>query len=319
MKRVGTADGDVVARDYNKYFSNPDPTNYTTVHVDPKHTENAIKILADCGLAGQPPEDDPGKLVDCHPLLECKRELPPMRRHDGNMSPVIPRLFIGMPSMMNAQPMTGYSVNRYVVKYVADMDKNTQTIFNVDINNPTRIKADTEFLFNTKVTSSAIGTEMRLEKKRNKTHVQGRCMSRHEMVQVLLGDPQVRTNLVFKRVSTAPLSERPGVEKRAKVNTRPSDDELELSRYRRQCGNDSVAFVMLPDQVRREVSRLAQWRQFTPSQVTHMNDTFFSKVSLGGIEVHSWAAAEAVRQLDVFASRWCVQIHINSISDCRFN
>jgi hypothetical protein len=178
------------------------------------------------------------------------------------MSPVIPHLFVGMPSMMNAQEVTGYSLTRYVTKYIADMDKNTRTMFNVNntrtmfnvnIHDPKLIKMETEFLYNTKITSAAIGADKRFEKMRNKNHPQGRIISRHEVVQVLLGELQVFTNLVFEMLSMAPLSERPGTVKHPTVNARPTDEDLELSQYRRQCGNDSVIFIIHPDQIRREL------------------------------------------------------------------
>jgi hypothetical protein len=163
MKRVGTADRDVVMRDNNQFYKNPDPTKYSTVVIDP-HTENAIKVLGQCGLAASPPEYYRRKLVDCHPLLECKHQYPPMKRGDSNMSPVIPCLFVGMPSMMNAQEVTGYSLMQYVTKYIADMDKNTQTMFNANIHDPKLIKMETKFLYNTKITSSVIGADKRFER-----------------------------------------------------------------------------------------------------------------------------------------------------------
>jgi hypothetical protein len=81
------------------------------------------------------------------------------------------------------------------------------------------------------------------------------------MVQVLLGEPQVFTNLVFEMLSTAPLSECPGTVKHPTVNARPTNEDLELSRYRQQCGNDSVIFIIHPDQICHELrGLLPQWR-----------------------------------------------------------
>jgi hypothetical protein len=167
------------------------------------------------------------------------------------------------------------------------MDKNTGTMFNANIHDPKLIKMETKFLYNTKITSSAIGADKWFEKMQNKNHPQGRIISRHEMVQVLLGEPQVFTNLVFEMLSTAPLSEHPGTVKHPTVNARCTDKDLELSQYRRQCGNDSIIFIIHPDQIRRELrGSLPQWRQFMTSQVIIINDTFFSKVSLDKVTVY---------------------------------
>jgi hypothetical protein len=176
---------------------------------------------------------------------------------------------------------------RYVTKYIADMDKNTRIMFNANIHDPKSIKMETKFLYNTKITSSVISADKWFEKMRNKNHPQGRTISRHEMVQVLLGEPQVFTNLVFEMHSTAPLSECPGTVKHPTVNARPTDEDLELSQYRRQCGNNSVTFIIHPDQIRRELrGSLPQWRQLTTSQVILINDTFFSKVSLDKVTMY---------------------------------
>jgi hypothetical protein len=173
------------------------------------------------------------------------------------------------------------------------MDKNTGTMFNANIHDPKLIKMETKFLYNTKITSSAIGADKWFEKMRNKNHPQGRIISRHEMVQVLLGEPQVFTNLVFEMLSTAPLSEHPGTVKHPTVNARCTDKDLELSRYRRQCGNDSIIFIIHPDQIRRELrGSLPQWRQFMTSQVIIINDTFFSKVSLDKVTVYGMRPPE---------------------------
>ncbi len=279
--------------DNNQFYKNPDPTKYSTVVINPGHTKNAIKVLGQCGLAASPPEDDRRKLVDCHPLLECKHQYLPMKRGDSNMSPVIPRLFMGMPSMMNAQEVTGYSLTRYVTKYIANMDKNTRTMFNTNIHDPKLIKMETKFLYNTKITSSVIGADKWFEKMWNKNHPQGRIISRHEMVQVLLGEPQVFTNLVFEMLSMAPLSECPGTVKHPTVHARPTDEDLELSQYRWQCGNDSIIFIIHPDQIHHELrGSLPQWRQFMTSQVILINNTFFSKVSLDKVTVYGMRPPE---------------------------
>jgi hypothetical protein len=52
----------------------------------------------------------------------------------------------------------------YLTKYIADMDKNTRTMFNANIHDPKLIKMETKFLYNTKITSSVIGADKRFER-----------------------------------------------------------------------------------------------------------------------------------------------------------
>ncbi len=222
------------------------------------------------------------------------------------MSPVIPCCFVGMPLMMNAQEVTRYSLTWYVTKYIADMDKNTQTMFNANIHDPKSIKMETKFLYNTKITSSAISADKRFEKMWNKNHPQGRIILRHEMVQVLLGELQVFPTWCSK-CSPRLLCQS---DKHPTVNARPTDKDLELSQYRRQCGNDSVTFIIHPDQIRHELrGSLPQWRQFTTSQVILINNTFFSKVSLDKVTMYGMRPPElrvSIRSIGNYY-RWFVR------------
>jgi hypothetical protein len=285
LKRTGPGKNDLKPRDQNNYYISPDPMSYATKKIDPNHTTNAVSILVECQLATAPPAEDPRALVDCHPLLQCERHFPPLRRHGGSMSPVIPRMFLGTLSMQNAQKCSGYTVNRYVTKYVTKTDKNTLVLFNVNVHDSSDIQMHTTFLHNTKISSSAKNERLKQQRMRNGNHPSGRIITRHEMLQLVLGDPQVYTDMVFVNVSTAPLAERVGVEITPQVNRRPDDNAINLAAYRQQCGNDSVAFIIHPDQARRMIAGMPPWRQFTASQLVLINDTFFSGVSMDQVTV----------------------------------
>jgi predicted GIY-YIG superfamily endonuclease len=275
QKRTGTGDKDVAPRERNNFYQSPDPTSSVMCEVDPKHTAHAREILAKLGLC----EPGDGTFTPKHPLLRSQRALPPVRREDGNMSPVVARLFLATRSMLNAQYCTGYSVTRYVTKYITKMDKCARVTLNVNPGDATDVRKDAQFLYNTKIGASAHNEEKRAQQQRSKGHPHARHISRFEIVQLNVGYPQVSTDLVFANIPSVPLEQRCGMQRRSDKDAREQDDVADLAAYRQLCSNDRVLFVIAPDKVRRDMY-LAAWRQFTAHQLVLINDYFHSKVTI---------------------------------------
>ena len=294
MKRTGPGDNDIQPREGNNFYKHPNPTNHVMQTIDPGHTAEAVRILSDCGLCSEPPPDAPRLFRNPNPQLQCKRHHPPTCLADGNMSPVVGELFCAIRSMMNAQVCTGYSVNRYLTKYIVKMDKNSMVLFDVSTRQTEtyQLKMKSEFLYNTKISSSAYHEAQRHKLKRNKNHPQGRGITRHEMTQVMLQEPQVHTNLVFAKIPTVPLEERSGLQKMRDADKETDDVPIqELRDYRVQCGNDTVQFIIETDKARRDMG-LPVFRQFTQAQLVLLDDFYYSKVTVDNITLFGFRPPE---------------------------
>jgi hypothetical protein len=127
-------------------------------------------------------------------------------------------LFAFSRSSMNLQLCTSYSTSRYVIKYALKIDENNYILLHVDIRDQKSLRMEKVFLHNTKISSSAVSEAKALNQRRYSGHPCGRAISMFEMIQLILGYPQVHTDSEFVPVSTLPLGERRGVER-----TKPID------------------------------------------------------------------------------------------------
>jgi len=249
-KRTGTRDTDVTSRVVDPVHLTPDLTQHTEVRVNPGHTPEVIAILARCGLCDVPPLYDPSSFEGEHELLQCKRHYPPVRAGERNMSPVHGRIFAAMRSMSNVQVVSGYTIARYVTKYLIKVDKNSHTVFRANPHDESVVKAKHTFLYNTKIAVSNANEMKRIRgNKRENAHPDGRVVARPEIVQILIGDPQVHHNMDFVRVATTPLEDRVGFKRVSDLDSREADDEAILDNYRSLAGDNSISFVVYPDYV----------------------------------------------------------------------
>ena len=290
LRRTGTGDNDLVRRDVDYVHITPDHTRHCTVRVDPGHKPDVIAELVRCQLVRQPPPENPWLFDDEHEILRCVRHIPPLRAGENNMSPVNGTIFVGTRSMQNVQQTSGYSVNRYVTKYLVKIDQNSHSYCKVNPKNEREVKVKTTFLHNTKISSSAYNENKRISEQREKNHPSGRAIARTEIVQLLSREPQVYTNMIFDRVDTTPLEDRVGLHKvadreRRSRNDDDNDDDF-LYRYQRMSGNNSIDFLVMSDFVRYEFG-FPTWRLFTPNQIVIINDNSHSKVTVSKATVFS--------------------------------
>ena len=279
-KRTGTGDAEVESRYVDPVHITPNCTQHVSVRVDPGHTPEVVAILARCGLCTPPPEYNPALFEGEHELLRCTRHLPPVRMGEHNMSPVQGAIFAAMRSMSNAQVVSGYTIARYVTKYLIKVDKNSHTVCRVSSHDETRVKARHSFVYNTKIAVSGANEMKRINNnKRERQHPNGRVIARPEIVQLLVGDPQVHHNMDFVKVATTPLEDRAGFRKKKDTDRLEPDNDDVLRNYRSLAGDNSLSFVVYPDYVRR-VEGLPEWRQFTANQLLVINDHFDSEVTV---------------------------------------
>ena len=212
MARTGTNDNELRCRTFDNYHQSPDHTSHCLVEFDPGHSQEATSILVALGLA-EPGDSDSGAFKPLDERLRETRHILPTHPGEGIISPCNGLLFTETRSSQNLQICTTYSTSRYVAKYVASIDKNNYIMISVNPNDPHSLRTEKMFLHNTKVASSAMNEKERFKKRRDNFHPTARSISQMEMLQLILGYPQVHTDIEYVNISTLPLEERAGIER----------------------------------------------------------------------------------------------------------
>ena len=213
MRRTGPGDYDLVCRVPDARLISKDITSFSENVLNVNHSANSIRVMERLGLCKQLKDTD-GEFVPTREYLKAKRIYAPVRHGEGNITPVLGRFFAATRSSMNVQICTSNGTTRYVVKYLVKIDENNYVTFGAtQQKGDTKLKAEKVFMCNTKVTSSAINEAKKLRSSRHRDRPRGRTIACTEMIQLILGFPQVHCNMEFIRVPTLPLGERPGLEK----------------------------------------------------------------------------------------------------------
>ena len=171
-----------------------------------EHSDEASRILCQLGLFQE--NDVSGSIEPAHDTLRAQKHYPPAI-NEGPMSPCCGRLFAATSSSQNVKICTGYHASRYLAKYCASIDQVNTVFVGAVPNTQKAIQLRQKLLANTKITSSKINEEKRMQNQRDKHHPQGRAISLMEMISVALGYDQVYTDIQFVHIPTTPLAERP--------------------------------------------------------------------------------------------------------------
>lgn len=109
----------------DNHLLRPNPANHCFVWLSMQHTEAAIEILEDLGLAvrveGREGLADFKDFKHLHYIdksLEAKHYIPPTGAAEGVLSPVLARLCVINPTSNNIQHLDSYGVSKYLAKYV---------------------------------------------------------------------------------------------------------------------------------------------------------------------------------------------------------
>ena len=122
-----------------------------------------------------------------------------------NTSPVIAEFFIALKSMQNAQALdrtTGDA--KYVCKCIGKFDDGNYVVLCQDIHTGQWVLGKTH-LHNTKSVTSKFNKDKAFDWERVKKHTKGCGMPYFEIRQIIMGDPEVFTNLTFVPLSTLPF------------------------------------------------------------------------------------------------------------------
>jgi hypothetical protein len=142
---------------------------------------------------------------------------------------------------------------------------------------PAGLVVENVFLHNTKITSSALNEKKAHKSRRGREHPRGRAISITEACSLMLGYPQVYTNLEFVDIPTVGLEDRAGVERVAPIYRMPLDgveDGRQVNGPHDLYGGEGIA-CMVARQALRE-----PWRQLTDSEINILHDQLFSPVSV---------------------------------------
>ena len=159
-KRTGPNNNDVKCRVTNNGIENPTPNFHHFKEFEVQYSQNCTQILMELGLMEY---DSIKQTYIMHDKLKAIKHLPPAIAGEGNISACNGKLFAACLSNNNLKYVTSYLASRYLAKYVASVDENNRVYLCSNGNDPYEIKGKMEFLYNTKVSGSAIN-----EAKKNK-------------------------------------------------------------------------------------------------------------------------------------------------------
>ena len=268
-RRISSKDGEdsFVCRKNHAVWSSPDPTTHQHIPLPCNLTEECMDVLAGIGLV-----DDDGTVN--HPYFNNSRHIAPcVTNATCNMSPATTMTFLILRSMVNVQmcnqPM---SCVKYIIKYTCKFDQgNTLRIKAKNGMEGDTVQVGSRFLHNTKIASSAINEKKAIERSRDAHQFAGRQYPFLEILHLMLGLPEVTTNLNFAEIVTYPYELRA----RGKINVDenglvqcPNDPFEDRPETRR----DGLTYGIPSQAARQSVAGLGFWRHFTESQVETFKD-----------------------------------------------
>ena len=206
---TSTKDGDpknYKCRKKHPVKDSPDCSSHQYIPMNVTLSPSCIQALLDCGLCTL---DENEEIKFSHPYFCPTSHMAPCNMNaDCNMSPIITELFLLVKAMCNVQSVThANGIVKYILKYIAKFDLANRVIGSANAHTGTT-QVGSEFLHNTKITSSRHNEEAAFKKRRDKDHPFCRDIPLLEMVQLMLNVPEVTTNIWFIQISTLPFEVR---------------------------------------------------------------------------------------------------------------
>jgi hypothetical protein len=264
----------------DNFAMNPSPGEHTFLPIPIEHTEAAIAVLQSVGLGTT---NDSGEFIPLHKCLESKKHYPPSHGNEGIIQPVIGPLFVRNPNMSNVQHPTGYTLNRYLTKYILSIDTYNSITIRPSPRDQQGLQIEAEELPNQKITANRIKRqkqETEDHKERLEKSKKGRAFNVTEFYMMLFGYAPIMTNIKFIKITSTPYNERSARERRRKPITA-------LQNHSSLQGQALTAINCIPNhKVRSRSSKLAPfpcWRQFTPTQIQVLEDDLESPLTLNPV------------------------------------
>lgn len=224
---------------------------------------------------------------------------------DLNISPVESRTFTACESMQNAQILThSGGSKKYCCKYVSKVDEQNYTV--VKVNNAGQLVTRTEFLANTKVSSSKYNEDLAMKKRKDDNRIRGRTIGQIEMLHHMLQYPEVITDMSFINISTLPLELRAGVE---------------VFKYKSPVDVEDGQHVFPPPYNLRSAKNFQEWRQMSENDILTYTGLLDSHVSVDRVSQFSLRPPEFRCLFDAMGEyfRWFEYIKGKRVTDQQFN
>jgi len=284
---------------------NPSPSQHTFVPIPVEHSQEAIEVMQDIGVAKPPPScHQPGDKLIFEALEQClvaKKHYPPAHGDEGIISPTFGTLLPLNPNTDNVQFATGYTLSRYLAKYIMSID--LYNVINIRPPRPTgdsntyEVKGDLQL--NQKITGNRIHKpKTKSSNGRTPKSRECRAINVAEFYMMLFGYDPVMTNIPFMEVVTKPFEERAARERYKPL------DRLVQSNPTLQ-GRALTAVNTVPSHHVRQTQNFPSWRMFTTTQVEKIEDDLQSPLSTDAVTIFGMRPPElrfVMRQSDYF--RW---------------
>ncbi|MEX1352552.1 MAG: hypothetical protein AB1Z31_33055, partial [Desulfobacterales bacterium] len=283
----------------NNYLMTPTPQQHTMQEIQVDYSPQAMKILVELGLATYSNESCTVIEITAE-KLKMKRHVPKTSNVHEKFSPTNGLLFILYPSAQNLQFCTGMSINSYLTKYAAGIDKVSILTFAP----PTRgsngelTKVKYKPLNNTKISSvnAHNAKRRRLDSQRRKAPQQtARLFTHPELASCIAGETLVSSTREFIHMQTSPREFRAAKDKKQKE---PSSDRPE----------DLVSAEETPNIVIRASKNFPFCRQFSDFQKDVIQDELEAPLKLDQVTIFSIRPPELrfVNQLSSYTA-WFVR------------
>ena len=342
LKRVAYRgnDNDYVCKKPNNNLLSEDPTRHTYMKLNNDYIYDVLERLRQIGIVNNINTDQNGQIISFSsdlPYFNPRRHLPRTNRtHDQNISPVESKTFSAFRSMQNIQMISGTNgMNKYVCKYIVKIDESNLLHIESNSKKSNTFKISEQVRTNTKVTSSKIVEDKATQKSKNKNKPTGRSISFFQQLQMILGYPEIRTDLIFINVPTVPLEQRTGVEKINKFGTNNdnnSDSINEINESENTNNTSGTNYQSVNSRLSRRNNRhrsrrddipdgmdtsnpcvdirrnknFPRNRLFTNSQLLIMNGAKNSNISLDKISIFGIRCPELLQIIDMVGNyfRW---------------
>ena len=292
MKLVGYSGKgtDFACRKTNNLKASLDNTRSCNVPLGNTHLPEVIEILRDIDLCEPERKNEHGFVYlfkSSHPFFHPTKHIPPiLTTDDYNISPAEGKTFAVLRSMQNVQYLyCTNGVKKYVCKYVSKLDQTNYVVVRTHPNDKGMLLTKSQFLHNTKISSSAFNENKARENSRDSKHNNGRAIMLLQMVQLMLGYSEVFRDMQFITIPTLPLELRCG-SLRSPRDTKKNEGSDDYDNM------EDGADVTIPSHEYRKSIELPTWRQHSDSELLILNNAMCSSISLDKITEFSIRPAE---------------------------
>ena len=296
----------LICKMVNRFKTSRSPAEHVFEDIPVEHSQEAIQVMQEIGAARPKQHANGSYILESYfDWMKAIKHVPPSHGDEGIISPVPGYLVAINPNSDNIQFPTGYTLPRYLTKYLAS----------VDVYNLLRVcvppKDDKEECFtvfgeellNNKVTRNRLAQSKKVQTKRTAAATHARAINIAEFYMHLFNYDPVLTNLEFVKLDTSPFEER-----RCKERMKPIES---LLRHSPSIQNVALtALNTVPCHAIRRIKNLPLWRQFQPSQVQKIQDDLHSPLNTDSVTIFGMRPPEILFVMNPFKySRWFYRDH----------